>query len=153
MHLNTSFIAVILLCTAVAFAGCSGTQNVLSNPASGSAPGSGTSGSASAGNLAPSPTDAIPDNDMIKVDIGEKDYLGVIPVIFQGGLGQIHVQKIEVTLYRFDGQEQSATIAANKGAEADLQGTKQTDRVVVYVTLNGVRYKTNDVLSPYRTRG
>jgi hypothetical protein len=152
MSLKRITAVLIILCTAIAFAGCSSTPSV---PAL--SPGSVTSGgnsgpTSSGGNLVPTPTDTVPDYDMVKVDVGEKDYLGVIPVIFQGGLGQIHVQKIEVFLYRDDGQQQSATIAANKGAEADLQGTRQTDRVVVYVTLNGVRYKTNDVLSPYRTR-
>jgi hypothetical protein len=101
----------------------------------------------------PSATDVIPDQNAVRVDVGEKDYLGSIPVIFQGGMGQIHVKKIEVTLYRSDGQVQNAVVGINKGDEADLQGTKQNDRVVVYITFdNGQRLKTNDVISAYRTR-
>jgi hypothetical protein len=60
------------------------------------------------------------------------------------------VKSIEVTVYRADGQTVTAAIGTSKGAEADLQGTKQTDRVVVYVTMmNGQSYKVADVLSPY----
>jgi hypothetical protein len=90
---------------------------------------------------------------MVMADVGEKDYLGNIPVIFQGGMGQIHVKKIDVTLYRADGQVKTVSMGIKKGDQVELEGTKQTDRVVVYVSMdNGDRYKINDVLSPYRTR-
>ena len=139
---------ILLLCAAIVFAGCIGTQN---------APGAATSGSyagssSSENSLVTSPTDTIPPQNAVTVDVGEKDYLGNIPLIFQGGMGQIHVKKIDVTVYRSDGQTKTATIGTNKGDEADIEGTKQTDRVVVYVTFdNGQRLKTNDVQSPYRT--
>ena len=98
---------------------------------------------------------------MVTIDVGEKDYLGIIPVIFQGGLGQIHVKKIDVKLTRTDGSVQTATLGSNKGDEVDLQGTRGsgserglTDRVEVWVTMdNGQTYKTNDDLREYRTRG
>jgi len=36
----------------------------------------------------------------------------------------------------------------------DIQGTKESDRIEVYVTLNtGKTYKIIDQLVPYRTRG
>jgi hypothetical protein len=96
----------------------------------------------------------LPSEKLVFVDVSEKDYLGKIPVIFQGGKGQIHVKKIDVTLYRADGQTRTATIKPIKGEYVELDGTKQTDRVVVYITFdNGDYMKTNDVLSPYRTRG
>jgi len=154
-----SIVAVfILACALLAAAGCTGTQNTggqgagTSNAASGS-PG-GQSGVTGAGNLVPSPTDVIPSYNMVTVNVGEKDYLGTIPVIFQGGMGQIHVTKITATIYRSDGTQETDPIGANKGDEADLRGTKLTDRVVVYVSMdNGQTYKTNDILSEYRTRG
>ena len=68
---------------------------------------------------------------MVTVNVGEKDYLGTVPVIFQGGMGQIHVTKITTTIYRSDGTQETEPIGANKGDEADLKGTKLTDRVVV----------------------
>ncbi len=144
----------ILLCAAMIFAGCTGTQNTAGTSAPATASGSG---SAQGGwSLTTSPTDSIPEYNMVKVDVGEKDYLGNIAVTFEGGMGQIHVTKIDVVLYRQDGQTITGTVGTNKGDEVTptLQGTKQTDRVVVYVSFdNGQRLKVYDMLSPYRTRG
>ena len=147
MHDKKTIAVIVLIFAAVLLAGCTGTQ---------SSSGSGTyAGSPAAeSNLVASPTDVVPAADAVTINVGEKDYLGSIPVIFQGGTGQVHVVKIDVTLYRSDGQVNTVTIDSNKGAEADLAGTKQNDRVVVYVTFdNGQRLKTNDVISVYRTRG
>jgi hypothetical protein len=98
---------------------------------------------------------------MVIVDVGEKDYLGIIPVIFQGGMGMIHVKKIDVKLTRADGTTQMANLGTKKGDVVDLDGTRgsgsergQIDRVEVWVTMdNGQTYKTNDDLREYRTRG
>jgi hypothetical protein len=148
MQYRATISIIILICAALAIAGCTGTQNT---PAGVS--GTGSPGTSSGDNLVVSSTDSIPSESGITIDVGEKDYLGNIPVIFQGGKGQIQVKKIDVTLYRSDGQVKTYTIGTKKGDEADLEGTKQTDRVVVYATMNnGQRYKTNDVLSAYRTR-
>ena len=150
MKYRVTFSIIILICAALAMAGCTGTQNSSAAPAAGS--GTGSSGS-TAGNMVVSPTDAVPDYNFVMADVGEKDYLGNIPVIFQGGMGQIHVKKIDVTLYRSDGQVKTATIGTNKGDQVELAGTKQTDRVVVRVSMdNGQSYTINDVMSPYRTR-
>ena len=155
MQYRITLSLIVLTCFALVIAGCAGTQNTPAAPAAPAAgPGTGSSGTpSSAGNLAVSPTDALPEYNMVKVDVSEKDYLGNIPVIFQGGMGQIHVKKVDVTLYRSDGQVKTATIGIKKGDQVELEGTKQTDRVVVTVSFdNGQRYTTNDVLSPYRTR-
>jgi hypothetical protein len=142
---------LLLVSLAVILAGCTGVQNIPGIAPSGS--GTGSSPAPATNNLVPSPTDVLPAQNTVTVDVGEKDYLGSIPVIFQGGMGQIHVKKIEVTLYRSDGQTRTATIIPTKGSEADLEGTKQTDRVVVYISFdNGDRMKVTDVQSPYRTR-
>jgi hypothetical protein len=86
--------------------------------------------------------------------VKEKDYAAKIPIEFDGGMGQIHVKKIDVTVYLANGGMKTGTIPPNKGASIEIEGTKQTDRVVVYITFdNGDYKKTNDVLSPYRSRG
>lgn len=141
---------VLLICAGLAIAGCTGTQSSPASPATGSGTGSaGTPGNS--GTLVVSPTDVVPESNMVKVDVGEKDYLGNIPVIFQGGMGQVQVKKIDVTLYRSDGQVKTATIGINKGDQVELEGTKQTDRVVVVVSMyNGKSYTINDVQSLYR---
>jgi hypothetical protein len=159
MKLVSILFTFILVVALLAVAGCTSTPSNggtptavgTSNPATGTS--SGPSGVTGAGNLVPSPTDTVADYNMVTVDVGEKDYLGSIPVIFQGGMGQIHVTKIDVTLYTADGQTITQTLGIKKGDEVDLKGTKQTDRVVVYVTFdNGQRLKTNDAMSAYRTR-
>ena len=150
MQYRVTISLIIIICAILAIAGCTGTQNPPVAPAAGSGTGSSSS---SAGNLVVSPTDAVPDYNFVIANVGEKDYLGNIPVIFQGGMGQIHVKKIDVTLYRSDGQVKTATVGTKKGDQTELEGTKQTDRVVVIVSMdNGQIYKINDVLSPYRTR-
>ena len=150
MKYRVTFSIIILICAALAIAGCTGTQNTSAAPAAGSGTGSLSS---SAGNMVVSPTDTVPEYNFVVVDVGEKDYLGNIPVIFQGGMGQIHVKKIDVTLYRSDGQVKTATIGSNKGDQVELEGTKQTDRVVVRVSMdNGQSYTIKDQMSAYRTR-
>jgi hypothetical protein len=155
MQYRVTISIIILICAALAIAGCTGTQNAPSSPAAGS--GTGSSGSAGSSaytnSLVVSPTDSVPDYNQVMADVGEKDYLGNIPVIFQGGMGQIHVKKIDVTLYRSDGQVKTVTMGIKKGDQVELEGTKQTDRVVVRVSMdNGQSYTINDVMSPYRTR-
>jgi hypothetical protein len=141
-------ILIIFLIVSIITAGCTGSPGTPAPSGSGAA-----SGTAAVDKLAVSPTDAVPGQNMVSVIVKEKDYAAKIPVEFDGGMGQIHVKKVDVTVYRADGQERTATISPKRGESVELEGTKQTDRVVVYVTFdNGTRLKTNDVLSPYRTR-
>jgi hypothetical protein len=150
MQLRSFTALIFLVCIAVVFAGCTGTPGT-AGTATG-APSDG-SGAAAQNNLVTSPTEALPSQNQVTVTVGEKDYLGKIPVTFDGGMGQIHVKKIDVTVYRADGQIKTASIGANKGDNVEIEGTKQSDRVVVYISFdNGDRKKTNDVMSPYRTR-
>jgi hypothetical protein len=143
---------VFLICLTIALAGCTGAP-ATPVTATGSTVGSnGPSGQAQS-NLVTSPTDAVPNQNAVTVDVGEKDYLGVIPITFQGGMGQVHVKTVEATVYLADGQTKTASIGNKKGDMVEIQGTKQADRVVVYISFdNGDRKKTNDVMSPYRTR-
>jgi len=152
------FVSVlILVCAAVAFSGCTGNPNTqpVAGPVS-----TGSGASASGSSLIPGPTDVMPENIAVLVNVGEKDYLGKIPVIFQGGQGQINAKRIDVKLTRTDGTTQIATLGTNKGDEIDLDGTKgsgtltgQTDRVEVWVSMNnGQTYKIADVNRDYRTR-
>jgi PBP1b-binding outer membrane lipoprotein LpoB len=151
MKTRIALFALFLVCMAVAFAGCSGTQAPA--PAAPQAPASSgeqTAAAVSTPDLVPGPTETLPADYYID----EKDYLAKIPVTFEGGKGQIFVSKITVKLTRADGQTQTVQLGANKGDRIELDGTKQTDRVEVWIAMkNGVTYKTNDVQSPYRTRG
>jgi len=151
MQYRLTIPVIVLVCIAVFLAGCTGVQNIPGIAPSGSSAGS--SPAQAPNNLVPSPTDVLPAQNAITMTVKEKDYLGNIDVVFDGGMGQIHVKKIEVTLYRADGQVKAATIGTKKEDNVVLEGTKQTDRVVVYVSFdNGDRMKVTDVQSPYRTR-
>ena len=149
-------VAVILLGIALAVAGCTSSGNTSQPGSAGTASGSG---SASAG-LTTSPTDAMPSNIAVSVTVGEKDYLGNIPVTFDGGAGQNNVHSISVTLTKIDGSTDTESLGSNKGDTVKLAGTRgsgslagQSDRIVVYVTMNnGQTYKVADVLRQYRSR-
>jgi hypothetical protein len=102
----------------------------------------------------------MPNNIAVSVTVGEKDYLGKIPVTFDGGQGQVNVKLITCTLTRADGTTQTTTLTSNKGDSIKLDGTRgsgsltgQADRVQVSVTMNnGQTYKVADVLREYRSR-
>jgi PBP1b-binding outer membrane lipoprotein LpoB len=146
-------IMIVLLCSALAIAGCTGTpaSPAATTPASGTPTGSGTSPAPSGAVLTTVPTDIVPGTNQVTVDIGVKDYLGNIEVIYQGGMGQIHVKKITAKITRADGQIQTKPLENKKGSTIELEGTKQTDRVEVWVDMdNGQTYKINDVLREYR---
>jgi len=148
MKLHALLVTMVFLLV-VFGAGCTGTQSAQQRSTAGA-----TTSSTAGANLVPGPTDAVPDYLAVTVDVGEKDYLGGIPVIFQGGTGQIHVKYGTVTVTTADGQKITEQLGNRKGDEVNIQGTKQTDRVEVWVTMdNGQTYKIIDKLSEYRTRG
>ena len=150
---------LVIAVAMIAFGGCTGIQAPTGTTTQTPAPGTGAA--SSGGSLYPSPTDTMPDNQAVTVNVGEKDYLGAIPVIFQGGLGQVNVKRIDLKLTRADGTTQTATLGTNKGDTVNLDGTRgsgsltgQPDRVEVRVTTNsGQTYKIIDKLVEYRTRG
>ena len=145
-------VAILLLCAAIGIAGCisptsiPATQPMTGTPAATQAP-------SAQNNLVVSPTDVVPDNNQVSVIVQEKEYNANIPVVFDGGKGQYLVKSASVTLYRSDGQVKTVNLGIKKGDVVNLEGTKQTDRVVAYVTeVNGETYKVADVLREYRTR-
>jgi hypothetical protein len=164
MQFRITVIVIALLCAAIAIAGCTGspTSPAATNPGSGTPVASAIPGSGSpVGTLTTVPTDVLPGYNMVQVDVGEKDYLGIIPVTFQGGLGMNSIKKVDIKLTRADGTIQTATVGTKKGDEVELQGTRgtgsergQTDRIEVWVLINdGQTYKVADVLREYRSRG
>ena len=63
------------------------------------------------------------------------------------------VNRIDVTLNRADGLVKTSDVGIRVGDTVTLEGTKNTDRVMVYVTMkDGKRYKIIDSLMPYRPR-
>jgi len=76
-----------------------------------------------------------------------------ITVTFVGGPGQVFVRDILVRVTRSDGLKEEAHIPFENqvpvGGSVDLAGTKGSDRVEVYVTINGVIYKIRDENAVY----
>ncbi|WAC04132.1 MAG: hypothetical protein OS112_06575 [Methanoregula sp.] len=153
-----TLVTLVILSALIAFAGCTGTQ---APPMATSTPGSGTTAGQSAAPLVTSPTDVMPDYNMVSVTVGVKEYTGSIPVTFDGGKGMNAATKVDVKLTRADGSVQTYTLGTRKGDEVELAGTRgsgsergQADRVEVWVTMNtGQTYKVADVLREYRSRG
>jgi hypothetical protein len=148
---------LVLICAAAVIAGCTGTQGTQSGSPAGT---SGPAAAAVGSSLTTVPTDVVPSVYTVVVDVGQKDYLGNIPVIFQGGAGQDNVASISVKLTRTDGTTDTEALGKDKGDTVTLQGTRgtpsltgQPDRVEVWVTMNnGQTYKVADVIREYSTR-
>jgi uncharacterized protein YcfL len=153
MQNQRTILVIALLCILLALAGCTGSQNVPVAPQGTVAASTQSVSTASAGpDLVPSPTDSIIDANKVNVNV-EKDHLANIIVTFQGGSGLQQVNKIDVTLNRADGQVKTADVGIRVDDSVTLEGTKNTDRVMVYVTMkDGKRYKIVDTLVSFKAR-
>jgi hypothetical protein len=154
MHTKTIILIAGLLCVLLALAGCTGTQNT--PPVTQVTVPSSTQTAAPATQAGPdlvvSPTDSIIEANKVNVNV-DKDYLGNVNVIFQGGNGLQQVNKIEAVLNRADGVVKTSEVGVRVGDAITLEGTKNTDRLIVYVSMkDGKRYKIIDSLMPYRPR-
>jgi archaellum component FlaF (FlaF/FlaG flagellin family) len=103
----------------------------------------------------PGPTQTLPPGQDITIQVNQKDPIyATITVVFAGGEGQIAVSGILVQVTRPDGSVTTEHLLPVKGNEVTFQGSRETDRVEAWVTLNtGKTYKTVDILLPFRTRG
>ena len=153
MHDKLTISGLVLLCMLLVLAGCTGTQNSAATPVPTTSAVAAPSAVVTAGlDLVPSPTDSIIAANQVNVNV-EKDYLGNVIVTFQGGSGLQLVNKIDATLNRADGVVKTADVGINVDDTITLEGTKNTDRVMVYVSMkDGKRYKIVDSLMPYKAR-
>jgi hypothetical protein len=102
----------------------------------------------------PEPTQTLPSGQGVTLQVNQKDPIyDTITVVFAGGEGQIAVTNIIVKVTLSDGKTETKQLSPVKGEEVRFQGTRETDRVEAWVTLNtGKTYKTVDTLLPHRTR-
>jgi hypothetical protein len=103
----------------------------------------------------PGPVQTLPPGQDVTIQINEKDTsYATITILFSGGEEQIAVRDIVVRVTRPDGAVLTEHLPPVKGAEVTIQGSRETDRIEVFVTLNtGITYKIIDRLLPFRTRG
>ncbi len=108
-----------------------------------------------AGVPTPGPTQTLPPGKDVTIQVDQKDPIyATVTVSFAGGEGQIAVTDIELRFTRADGTVTTEHFRPVKGDEVVFQGSKETDRLEGWVTLNtGITYKTLDMQIPYRTRG
>lgn len=154
MQHSLTITGLVLLCILLALAGCTGSQNPPAVPPGTVTPAAqtGTMAPAAAPDLVPLPTDTMVEANRVNVNV-EKDYLAEVTVTFQGGSGLQQVNKIDVTLYRADGEVKTKEVGIRVDDSITLQGTKDTDRIIVRVTMkDGKTYKIIDTILPYRTR-
>ena len=155
MRVNAFLVVILLVCGAVAVPAA-----LVHSPRPPRRENASPSGTTAASSLTTGPTDVMPTNIAVTVTVGEKDYLGNIPVTFDGGQGQDNVHTITVTMTRADGSTQTETLGSDKGDTITLNGTRgsgslsgPSDRVQVAVTMNnGITYNIDDVLRVYRSR-
>jgi hypothetical protein len=142
---------IALLCILLILAGCTGPQNTPAAPQQPVTVNTQSVSTASAGpDLVPSPTDSIIEANKVNFNI-EKDHLANVIVTFQGGSGLQQVNKIDVTLNRADGQVKTGEVGILVDDSVTLEGTKNTDRVMVYVSMkDGKRYKLRDELISFK---
>jgi hypothetical protein len=102
----------------------------------------------------PEPTQTLPSGQDVTIQVDQKDPIyDTITVVFAGGEGQIAVTNIIVKVTLSDGKTETKQLPPVKGDEVTFQGTRGTDRVEAWVTLNtGKTYKTVDTLLLHRTR-
>jgi len=133
------FVSLVLIAVLILLSGCT-------------TPGSDGNGGLSV--PTPGPVQSLPPGKDVTIQINEKDTsFATITVIFSGGEGQIAVSDILVQVTHPDGKVLTGHLPAEKGAELVFEGTRDTDRIEVYVTLNtGITYKIIDRLLPFRTR-
>jgi hypothetical protein len=100
------------------------------------------------------PTQTLPPGKDVTIQVNQKDPIyATITVIFAGGQGQIAVSDILVRVTLPDGTREEKHLRPVKGDEVTFQGSRETDRLEAWVTLNtGVTYKTLDMPIAFRTR-
>lgn len=103
----------------------------------------------------PGPVQTLPPGQDVTIQINEKDTsYATITILFSGGEGQIAVRDILVRVTRPDGVVLTEHLPPVKGAGVTIQGSREIDRIEVFVTLNtGITYKIIDRLLPFRTMG
>ena len=109
--------------------------------------------------LVAGPTVTVPPRFDVAVDVlrDSNTYTRKINVIFQGGLGQLFTQRVDVTDTHDDGTTETKSITPpesgtiERGSTVTFTGTA-VDRIQVTVTINGVAYKIYDKVLPLQTR-
>lgn len=100
--------------------------------------------------LIPGPTQTMPPNYVVVVNVQRDPIDPTITVTFRGGKGQYYVRDVDVRLTRSDGVVVTKKLGHDMMDEVTFDGTKGKDRVEVTVTLiTNDQYKIIDALYDY----
>ncbi|MDD1673916.1 MAG: hypothetical protein LUP99_05860 [Methanomicrobiales archaeon] len=103
--------------------------------------------SPSGSSLVPGPTQTMPADKSVTVDITRDQIYPTITLTFRGGKGQFQVRDVDVRVTRSDGVVETGKLGHDVGNTVTLTGTRGKDRVEVTVTLiTNDQYKIIDAL-------
>ncbi|MDD1684990.1 MAG: hypothetical protein LUQ19_03765, partial [Methanoregula sp.] len=104
--------------------------------------------------LTAGPTQKLPENRDLIIDVERDAITSIITVKFQGGGGQYAVRELAVTLTKSDGTVERKSFKPEfRGSFITLKGTEKTDRVEVTANFyNGESYKVVDQILEYKRR-
>ncbi|NYT05206.1 MAG: hypothetical protein GKC04_02360 [Methanomicrobiales archaeon] len=98
--------------------------------------------------LEPKPTDVVPTQKMVTVDVDKDPIYGTITVTFRGGKGQYAVTKLTAKATLATGEIITKDLPPEVNAEAEFPGTTGSDRIEVTAYYNdGTSYRIYDKLS------
>lgn len=125
-------------------------------PGSGSPAATSGGGTAQAGTvpLVAGPTDSLPSDRTLIIDVERDAISRNIIVTFQGGNGQYGVRELVITLTRSDGTTETKTMSRlERGNSITLSGSDKENRVEVTANFyNGETYKVVDKVFEYKKR-
>ncbi len=97
------------------------------------------------------PTDTVPPNTEVTVQVAKSPITQDISVIFSGGPGQNVLKELEIRVSRSDGQVLTANLVPRQQSEATISGSKGDDRVEVFaVYYSGQKYRIFDEIMKKR---
>lgn len=104
--------------------------------------------------LTAGPTQVLPANRGLIIDVERDAITHMITVTFQGGSGQYGVRELVVTLTKSDGTVETKSFKPEyRGTSIALKGTEKTDRVEITANFfNGETYKVVDQVFEYKKR-
>lgn len=98
-----------------------------------------------------SPTDSVPPNTEVTVQVAKNPITNEISVIFAGGPGQKVLKELEIQVTRSDGQVLKANLIPLQQSEATISGSGGDDRVEVFaIYYSGQKYRIFDEIMKKR---
>jgi len=143
-----SYLVVLLLVIALAAAGCLGEEQAPATPVPTSPAPEPTTVATAVPTPGIEPVQTLPPAQQIYLDLSKDRVYSTITLIYNGGGGEMFTDSVEMKVTRSDGQVIDRFMddgaKPKRGDTLDIQGTRGSDQVEVWVTSAGIRYKVID---------